>query len=211
MISDFLVRHPSGPFFSLSEKEYSEAMQYYPSLSTDTVSSIYDDCSARAGINVGGQGYFDNGTILAQFERLLQLVGFKEEFKGHQIEVVVDNARTHSAREYNISDFGRKPGTKCPVDAIEYVDKQGNVVSILTYSDSGENKGKYKGLFKLANELQMPVDPTIKISEIRTILTKHPAFQNASKLEKLAQSYNVKVIFVLKFHCKLNEIEGLWS
>ena len=115
MISDFLVQHPSGPFFSLSEKEYREAMQYYPSLSTDTVSSIYDDYSARAGINVGEQGYFDIGTILAQFERLFQLVGFKEEFKGHEIEVVVDNARTHSAREYNISDFGKKLALSVPL------------------------------------------------------------------------------------------------
>ena len=211
MIIDFLVQHPSGPFFSLSEKEYREAMQYYPSLSTDTVSSIYDDYSARAGINVGEQGYFDNGTILAQFEHLFQLVGFKEEFKGHEIEVVVDNVRTHSAREYNISDFGKKTGTKCPVDAIEYVDKQGNVVSVSTYFGSGESKRKSKGLLKVANELQVPVDPTIKLSELRKILTKHPAFQNASKLEKLAQTNNVKVIFVPKFHCELNAIEGLWS
>ena len=110
MISDLLMQHPSEPFFSLSEKEYREAMQYYSRLSTDIVSSIYDDYSARTGINVGEQGYFDNGTILAQFESLFQLVGFKE-FKGHEIEVVVDNARIHSAREYNISDFGKKIGT----------------------------------------------------------------------------------------------------
>ena len=57
----------------------------------------------------------------------------------------------------------------------------------------------------------MPVDPTIKLSELRKILAKHAAFQNASKLEKLAQTYNVKVIFVPKFHCELNAIEGLWS
>ena len=148
---------------------------------------------------------------MAQFERLFQLVGFKQEFKGYEIEVVVDNARNHSARGYNISDFGKKPGTKYPVDAIEYVDKQGNVVSISTYYDNGENKEKSRGLLKLANELQVPMDPTIRLSELCTILTKHPAFQNVSKLEKLAQTYNIKVIFVLKFHCQLNAIEGLWS
>ncbi|CAF3196935.1 unnamed protein product [Rotaria socialis] len=210
MISDFLVQHPSGPFFSLSKKEYEEAVKRYPTLLTNSSSFTYDDYSARSGINVGQQGYFDNETILAQFERLFQLLHFKKHFKNHEIEVVVDNARTHSAREYSIIDFGKKIGTRCPVDTIEYIDNKGNNVSISCYFDSGLHKGKSKGLLQLAKELHVHVDPTIKLLELRKILSDHPAFQNVSKLENLGRKYNIKVIFVPKFHCELNPIEGVW-
>ena len=44
--------------------------------------------------------YFDNETILNQFERLFQLLPFKTEYKGHDFEIVVDDARTHSAKEF---------------------------------------------------------------------------------------------------------------
>ena len=40
---------------------------------------------------------------------------------------------------------------------------------------------------------------TTKLSDIRTRLAKHPAFQNVSCLEALAR----------KYHCELNFIEGL--
>jgi hypothetical protein len=33
MISDFLVQHPSGPFFSLSKTEYERALVKYPQVS----------------------------------------------------------------------------------------------------------------------------------------------------------------------------------
>ena len=33
MVSDFLVQHPSGPFFSLSETEYDKALVKYPQVS----------------------------------------------------------------------------------------------------------------------------------------------------------------------------------
>ena len=210
MISDFLVQHPSGPFFSLSKEEYDQATQCYPDLLPDSIGLRYDGYSARAGINVGEQGYFDNDTILCQFERLFQLLQFKEEYQGHDIEVVVDNARTHSAREYSINDFGKGVGTKCPVDAIEFVDHQGQLVSVSCYFENGEHKGKSKGLLHLANDLQVSIHSSIKLSELRALLSKHPAFQNVTKLEKLAHKYNVKVIFVPKFHCELNAIEGLW-
>lgn len=32
MVSDFLVQHPSGPFFNLSHTEYQKALVKYPQL-----------------------------------------------------------------------------------------------------------------------------------------------------------------------------------
>ena len=98
MISDFIVQHPSGPFFSLSDAESALAAEKFPSLSNpDGVNYIKN--SASAGINVGEEGCFNNEAILAQFERLFMLLPFKKTFDGHVVEIVVDNARTHAAKE----------------------------------------------------------------------------------------------------------------
>jgi len=209
MISDFLVQHPSGPFFSLSDAEYRKAVKRFPTLSSsDDLNYVQN--SATAGIDVGVEGYFNNETILSQFERLFQLISCKQDFEGHQVEIVVDNARTHSAREYSINEFSKGIGTKCPVDSIEYFDDAGKLISISCYFTTGEDRGKSKGLLELAKELQVLVRPSMKLAEVRTLLAQHPAFQNVSKLEILGRKYNIKVIFCPKFHCELNAIEGLW-
>ena len=54
--------------------------------------------SATSDINLGYDMYFDNETILNQFEWLFQLLPFKTEYKGYDFEVIVDNARTHCKR-----------------------------------------------------------------------------------------------------------------
>lgn len=45
---------------------------------------------------------------------------------------------------------------------------------------------------------------------MRSILTMHIAFENTTRLEKLALKYEAKIIWVPKFHCELNPIEGVW-
>lgn len=209
MLSDFIVQHPTGPFFSLTDTEYRRATKKFPALSNlDGLNYLIN--SVTAGINVGQEGYFDNETILNKFEKLFMLLSFKDDYKGHQVEVVVDNARTHSAKEYSLNDFQKGIGTKCPVDSIEYVSDNGQLISISGFFSDGKDKGKSKGLFELAKELQVQIRPDMKLADIRAALLDHPAFQNASKLELLARKYQVKIIFCPKFHCELNAIEGLW-
>ena len=41
-------------------------------------------------------------------------------------------------------------------------------------------------------------------------MSNHPAFRNVSRLEKLAEKYQIKIIFNPKYHCELNPIEGVW-
>ena len=210
IVSVFLVAHPSGPFFSLSQEEFDLAARQYPSLKSDNNDLDFVSCSATAGISVGQDGYFDNDTILYQFERLFQLLSYKKDFKGHEIEIIVDNARTHSAKEYSINNFNKGIGTRCPVSAIEYVDDQNQDVSIACYFANGEHRGKSKGLLMLSKDLSVSVHQPVKLTELRTILANHPAFQKVPKLEELARKYNIKVTFAPKFHCELNAIEGLW-
>jgi len=41
MISDYLAMHPSGPFFTLNDKEYQEALALYPELADDVDDVTY--------------------------------------------------------------------------------------------------------------------------------------------------------------------------
>ena len=179
MISDYFVQHPSGLFFSLSEKEYNQATKCYPNLLSDPSDISYDGYSATAGINMGKQGYFDNPRILSQFEHLFQLLPFKEEYKDHEIGVVVDNVRTYSAREYNLNDFGKGISTKCPVHALEYLDHQDRTVSVSCYFDKGEHREKSKRLLELAKDLKVSVHSSMKLPEVWALLADHPTFQTS--------------------------------
>ncbi|CAF2105762.1 unnamed protein product [Rotaria magnacalcarata] len=151
----------------------------------------YVERSATASIHIGKDAYFDNMTILEQFERLFQLLQFKEAFKDHKIECIVDNARTHTARSHNVFEFGKSIGTRCPVDKIEYKDSQGNSKTLLCYFESGPNQGKSKGLLAMAKELGIKMPPTIKLPELQNLLTDHPAFKTVTRLEQLAEEYGI--------------------
>jgi hypothetical protein len=229
MASDFLVMHSSGPFFSLNCNEYKKASDKYPELNNDS-DIIYEERTASATLNIGGNSYFDNEAILKQFERLFQLLRFKEDYKDHDFVCLVDNARTHTAAEYTVDQFAMKPGGRCPVNTIEYVDNQ-NVRRIINcYDQDGESKG----LLKLANELHLHVPRRCKLPELKMIVSEHPAFKNVSrslfklttnhilydfhlvflsqvsKLEKMGAKYGVRIVFAPKFHCETNPIEGFW-
>ena len=107
MVSDFIVSHPSCPFFVLSDSEMKKAIKKYPSL-LDEYDCSYTKNGCTGSMIPGQEGYFDNDSVLRQFERLFQMIEFKKEFNfpiKHDIEVVVDCARTHTKMEVNINDF----------------------------------------------------------------------------------------------------------
>lgn len=180
MISDFLVQHPSGPFFELDAQEYAEAVDRYPELEDDTDVN-YVIRSATGSIDVGGDSYFNNEIVLQQFSRLFKMIQFKKAFHGHDVEIVVDNARTHTARLYTSRDFGKSIGTRCPVDAIEFTDTSGEKRKIETYFKSGPNSGRSKGLLEIAKELNIQIMAKIKLEELRRKLDQHPAFRNVRR------------------------------
>ena len=179
MVLVFLVQHPDGSFFELSENEWKRGIEKYRALATiDNVG--YIPRTATASLNIGTDGYFDKETILCQVERLFQLIELKENYKNHQIEVLVDNARTHTAKSYSLQDFGKNIGIRCPVEQIEYVDDHGSQKVLDCYFKDGPNKGKSKGLVELCRDLGVALPQKIKLHEVRETLAKHPAFQNVS-------------------------------
>ena len=145
MISDYLVMHPSGAFFTLNDKEYQKALALYPELADDVGDVTYVEKTATGSINVGYDSYFDNSTILLQFERLFKLLHFNREFKNHNIEVIVDNAATHTAKPDSLSDLGKSIGARCTTDTIEYIDSQGQLQVIDCFFKRGPNNGLSKG------------------------------------------------------------------
>ena len=176
MCSDLLVMRPSGPFFSLTDKEYSEALKKYPNLN-DNCDINYEKNSASAAINVGGDNYFDNENILSQFKRLFQLLPFKEEYKNHSFVCLVDNTGTRTAAEFSVNDFGMKPGTRCPVDKIDFIDENNKKGIIECYDDDDCSKG----LLVLAYELNILVPRKCKLNELKLLLPKHAAFKSVSR------------------------------
>ena len=140
MLSDFLVEHLSGPFFQLNEKEWMNAVKKYPELLDDT-DVRYAKYSATITAHLGADPYFDTNTILLQFERLFKLIQFKEEYQHHKIEILVDNARTHTAKQYSINDFGKRSGIRCPISVIESIDEMNTPKKkLIIFFQSGPQK-----------------------------------------------------------------------
>jgi len=180
MISDFLVQHPTSCFFRLSEGEWGDAIKTFPELLDDN-GLRYERNSATVSAFLGTDPYFDNSIILLQFERLFKMLKFKKDYFNHDIEVLVDNARTHTAKPFSINDFGKGIGTRCPVSSIEYLDDTNNMKLVDCFFSSGPNKGLSKGLLNIASELGVQLPNNCKLDELRSILSRHRAFQNVSR------------------------------
>lgn len=122
MISIFMVQSDSGDLFELSEEEYSDALKENPQLSLSDADINYYPRSANAWIEPKKDNYFDNQSILKQFERLFILAKYKKSFKDHEIDVIVDNARTHTSKVYDIRLFNKFPGTNCIYKELKWIE-----------------------------------------------------------------------------------------
>lgn len=210
MLSYFLVQHDESAVFQLDEDEWELATRSHPKL-LEKGKIQYQPRSANAFIQPGKDNYFDNCAILHQFERLFILLKFKKSFANCKIEVIVDNARTHTAKPYDLNLLAKGSGTKCPYDKIEWIEDN-HKKSIDCFFVS--NKNKSKGLFVLAKELnlidQASQSKDYTVPQLRSIFSTHPAFKDVSKLELLGDQYGVLILYCPKYHCELNPIEGLW-
>jgi len=177
MVSDFLVEHPSGEFFELNRNEWNNAIKEYPDLLYNN-DLRYEERSATVTAHIGVDPYFDNSIILLQFERLFKLLKFKEAYRHHCFEILVDNARTHTMKDFSINDFGKGNNTRCPVSTVEFQDEQNNLIKFDFFFQSGPRKGQSKGLLTVAEELGFRVSPRTTLEQLKLILSDHPIFQN---------------------------------
>jgi hypothetical protein len=132
--------------------------------------------SATASIDIGVDSYFDNATVLLQFERLFHLLEFKEAFRGCIVEIVVDNSRTHTAKSHSVYDFSKGISTLCKVNTIEYLEN-GKSKMLHCRFQSGVNQGETKGLLEIAKELKVTLPVKINLEDLRSLMADHPAFK----------------------------------
>ena len=205
MVSDFLVLDEE-PFFSLSDTEFKLATKKYPELASTENFYLKNSSTILLEPGKAKDGYVDNVMILEQFERLFKLIKFKKSYQNKKIKLLVDNATTHTAKEYSITDFNMKTGTKCPVKYIHWKEN-GEEKSLDCFFENGLSKG----LLVLGQGLGIIKEgDKYKLNDLRSRMASHKAFQAKSKLQLLAEKYGIEIIFTPKYHCELNPIEGLW-
>jgi len=113
------------------------------------------------------------------------MLEFKQDYKGNQIEIIVDNARTHTTKVYSLLEFAKGIGYRCPVEKIKYVDENGAKKVIDCYLKQGPFKDQSKGLAELAKELGVQLPAKANLDEIRKSLSEHRAFKNVSEYRSI--------------------------
>ena len=155
MLSYFLVQQK---FIELDESEWNEAVEAYPHLLEKDPFANYEHRSANAWVEPGKDNYFNNEVIIKQFERLFILFKFKTIFKNHRMVVIVDNARTHSAKKYDINQMNKGKNTRCPYNTLEWIEENVEIKSINCFDNNGTSKGLFvvcKELGLIAKELEL--------------------------------------------------------
>ena len=175
-----LVSHSSSPFFRLNDKEYSLALEKYPELADYGHGIIYEKNSATASIILGSDNYFNNELILLQVERLLKLLQFKTDYRGHSIHILVDNATMHTTKAYSVHDFGKNINTSCSVKFLEWTDEHNKQQRLDCYFSLGSLKGESKGLLQIGVELGLNIPKKIKLPVLKELLLKHRTFQKVN-------------------------------
>ena len=215
MLSFFTVCSNENSIFELCESEWNEAVKFHPELNENGSMNFFPR-SAAAWIEPGKDNYFNNEDILFQFKRLFMLLKYKKSYENFDIEILVDNSRTHSTKLYDLNNFNKNSSMNPSYyETIEYVENDQKKIIQCDYLDENGLK-KSKGLFLIAKELGLiesdaeTKDKRYLLAKLKEILSDHIAFKSITKLEKLSLENGFKIIFVPKFHCELNPIEGLW-
>ncbi|CAF4766921.1 unnamed protein product, partial [Rotaria sp. Silwood2] len=99
----------------------------------------------------------------------------------------------------HVNNFRKNIDSRCPVDVIEDYDENDIKKTIQRFFSSDPHENKSKGLLELAKELNITLPTKCSLSELRKLLSEHPAFQTKTKLENLPKTFNITIIYSPKF------------
>ncbi len=196
MMSGFLLDVPGMPMLELTQSEYNKAVSSEPFLAEkSTFSDFYLDRSATLLITPGKDSYLDNEAVIHQFKRFMILMKHSAFFKkaNFRVDILVDQATTHTKALVDLKMFSKSPNRKCPIDLLKW-EKNGVEKELDCFFRRGDMNGQSKGLFHLCQELNL-LDPSLNICEIKLEALQekasdHPAFRHISKLEDEVKRLN---------------------
>ena len=111
MLSYFTVCAEDS-IFELDEQEWNSAINEHPELDESQNQMSFFNRTASAWIEPGKDCYFNNEDILYQFERLFKLLKFKKAYGNFEVEILVDNARTHTSKLYDLNNLNKHSSIK---------------------------------------------------------------------------------------------------
>ncbi|CAF1121717.1 unnamed protein product [Brachionus calyciflorus] len=150
MLSDFITSDPKLLIFELGLNEWEEAIKKEPWVEEN--SKIR---SATAIISQSKENYFDNTSILEQYKRLISLIKYSSIFKSvnFRVDLLVDNATTHTKCQVDINLFAKSMNRSTPVEFLTWTKSEGNEEQTDCLFRRGDLEGSSKGLFNLCKEL----------------------------------------------------------
>jgi hypothetical protein len=137
------------------------------------------------------------------------------------VDILVDNATTHTKALVDVNMFNKGEDSHCGIDKLNWINEKNEECFLDCFYTSGPNVGLNKGLFNMCKELEIIGTHVqwkqIKLNDLRKLAAQHPAFKRKTKLEDLIETLNfkyqmnIKIIYLPKFHCECKPIEMYWA
>ncbi|KAF8706049.1 hypothetical protein RHS03_05255, partial [Rhizoctonia solani] len=186
----------------------------------------------------GQEGYMTNIDACNQLKTAIKVA--KGRFPAREHVFIYDNATIHTKQPEDAPSARKMPLKPSKIFGVWAKDESGKLVKIwmanAQFADGSpqelyfppdhlDNPGKFKGMAEILWE--RGIDPTGLKAECpkfkcapntgrkccaQRVLFNEPDFVcQKSILERIAESHGCRVIFLPKFHCKLNAIEQCWG
>jgi hypothetical protein len=145
------------------------------------MNTFYINQTATSIIEPTKDNYFDNDSILHQFDRLILCMKYSSIFKNcnYRVDLLVDNATTKAL--IDVKMFNKSVNTHCGVDKLNWIDNKNNSCHLDCHYVTGPNAGLSKGLFNMCKELKIiesVLSKDIKLTDLRKLAEEHPAFRH---------------------------------
>ena len=195
MISDFVGEHDG--FLRLTDEQFTHARRVNP--------EICQCARIQFEYGVERDGYWTGDKFNKHMEMACTIAEYKYPSDSHTVVFVLDQSSCHT-KYAPLALFAKnilkKDGGERRVRDTIWCHQ----VQSMVYPD-----GTAKGLQTILTERGITVG-SILADDLRTILSNHQDFkEEKTQVEHTVARWNMKCLFIPKFHCELNPIERVWG